>query len=540
MLFAHLLPVVPFLSGFSYPLGWCLLAIQTAILYLKTDDDRLPVYVPVYGAMVMAYLGLLGQGANADSRQLLYHAAALTFVVLTVSYGLAGPAPHGTPLGPRVRGAFFQGIVLAIALSASFVTSSVIKAYQRDIDLTFANLVGAVAPSPKVGFSTQSRLGSVKRLKLDDGKKVALRVYGATKPEYLRGCAYDAYDGTQWRVSGKSAPLASVSGGALPAELQPAGALFEVCASPGPYATLTISPETTFEGFLFAPLDTAYLGIHETSPTVDTNSNLKVFETPENLDYDTVIGSPVLRELSADALRGYTSLPSQVDPRVQDLAARLFTGCTSAQEKAAAVVRYFANHYTYQLGIEIPDNQDPVTYFLIEQPPAHCEFFATGAALLLRLGGVPCRYVTGFVASERNSFGGYWVAHNRDAHAWVEIYDDAQGAWVTVEPTVSAGVPQSDSEAQTGPIAQLREFIAYVIHRIRSAIVTGNWRQMLPIVKSLRAGLRSNSPRAVWHIRRTTGAPLADCTQESCSPGVWSGKRGIAETPQARGPFRAP
>jgi protein-glutamine gamma-glutamyltransferase len=136
-------------------------------------------------------------------------------------------------------------------------------------------------------------------------------------------------------------------------------------------------------------------------------------------------------------------------------------------------------NYTYQFGIQIPSGKDALTYFLLEHPPAHCEYFATGAAILLRLGGVPCRYVTGFVAAERNDIGGYWIARNRDAHAWVEVYDDADGTWRTVEPTVAAGVPGAEPSTPGAAIAHVIDSIRYVVGRVYAAIESGRWRDTL-------------------------------------------------------------
>ena len=42
---------------------------------------------------------------------------------------------------------------------------------------------------------------------------------------------------------------------------------------------------------------------------------------------------------------------------------------------------------------------------------------------------------TGFVVSDRGRAQDYWEARNRNAHAWVEAYDDLAQQWITVEPT---------------------------------------------------------------------------------------------------------
>ena len=49
--------------------------------------------------------------------------------------------------------------------------------------------------------------------------------------------------------------------------------------------------------------------------------------------------------------------------------------------------------------------------------------------------GVPTRYVSGFVSTEYCVDESYWLARNRDAHAWVEAYDNDTGIWFPVEST---------------------------------------------------------------------------------------------------------
>jgi hypothetical protein len=103
-----------------------------------------------------------------------------------------------------------------------------------------------------------------------------------------------------------------------------------------------------------------------------------------------------------------------------------------------------------------------LTYFLIEQPPAHCEFFASGAAVLLRLGGIPSRYVTGFVPTEYNLFGQCWIARNKDAHAWAEAFVGNRG-WVTVDATPGPGRPQHQEHS---PFALAWDAARFRVHEL--------------------------------------------------------------------------
>lgn len=77
--------------------------------------------------------------------------------------------------------------------------------------------------------------------------------------------------------------------------------------------------------------------------------------------------------------------------------------------------------------------------FLAGDGSGHCEYFATALALLLRLQGVPCRLVGGYLAQEWDAARGVVVVRQKHAHAWVEALDEA-GRWHTFDPT-----PASDA-----------------------------------------------------------------------------------------------
>jgi transglutaminase-like putative cysteine protease len=195
-----------------------------------------------------------------------------------------------------------------------------------------------------------------------------------------------------------------------------------------------------------------------------------------------------LGEEFADQWQRLTDLPT-LDPRIEELSARVVAGAETDGEKIAAVQRYFLENYQYAFGIEIPLGEDPLTYFLLNRPPAHCEYFASGAAILLRCAGVRCRYVTGFVASEKNTVGGYWVARNRDAHAWVEAHDSDRG-WVLVEATPTGGLPEPTPSSAFRQMwdslqANWQRFVASVRQNGISAIawsVAGLFRRPVTLV----------------------------------------------------------
>jgi hypothetical protein len=74
---------------------------------------------------------------------------------------------------------------------------------------------------------------------------------------------------------------------------------------------------------------------------------------------------------------------------------------------------------------------------LFHQSAGHCEYFASAAAMLLRLGGVPTRYVNGFLGGEWNGLRQSITVRDNRAHSWVEAYLGSSG-WARVDATPAA------------------------------------------------------------------------------------------------------
>jgi len=134
------------------------------------------------------------------------------------------------------------------------------------------------------------------------------------------------------------------------------------------------------------------------------------------------------------------TIPADLAGEIKNVASKIFQPNMTTIEKINAVEKYFQDNYEYEIGIQIPPGEDPILYFLREKPSAHCEYFASAAALLLRTSKVPTRLIAGFVANEKNEIGDFWLARHADAHAWVEAWDDTSHSWIIVEATPPSDV----------------------------------------------------------------------------------------------------
>lgn len=117
------------------------------------------------------------------------------------------------------------------------------------------------------------------------------------------------------------------------------------------------------------------------------------------------------------------------------------------------VVETLGEMASYSLDVgRFPQGEDVAEYFLFQEGEGYCIHFATAAVLMLRMYGIPARYVEGYVVPEKDFVreGDTYVAQVSDerAHAWAEIYRPDRG-WTPVEATPGFVEDTAESEAQT-------------------------------------------------------------------------------------------
>lgn len=288
--------------------------------------------------------------------------------------------------------------------------------------------------------------------------EVAIRVYSRRPPGYLRGRVFDTYyhrsgwqlaamrrgrRGNRIRLMNKNTYEALPR---VPQGIEAPGedrSLFQISemARP-PFVTMEIHNDPSRGEMFFTPLAASYVEAEANHVVTDEHGIIHagINRHQPYLVYATRAMRTILSPGVRDRL---LEVPDGLDEGVLELAESVCLGASTASEKIEAVVSYFHDSFEYSSdAITIPRDAEPISHFLLNRPPAHCEFFASGAAVVLRMQGVPCRYVTGYIVTElEREYGDYWQARNRNAHAWVEAYDDQRQRWVVVEATPGIYVP---------------------------------------------------------------------------------------------------
>ncbi|NLZ05176.1 MAG: transglutaminase domain-containing protein [Phycisphaerae bacterium] len=402
-----------------------------------------------------------GQVLLLNDRFIAFRLLELFSAVLVVLYAATtcGPAPlelRPDALRPREDARLIvacrrrmprwaaSALILVVAANAGWIISSILYRHVELLEYLPAwfgkqviNMDSTTADAARIAFSTTGRLSSLASVLEEQDTTVVLEIESEQSPGYLRGRAFEVYRQSQWHDLSYQEAVFPQPGNLYISSRTNIFRLHEEDASG--VETMMIRHALQFDDAAFAPLDLSYV------------------EAPFKLllrDDDDIIYTPKLargkryrvaclstpRPVPPQGMQRSRSLdvPASLDPRVEQLANRIFSGCDSTAEKIAAVVRHFQKNYTYAYDPQISAGRDRLTSFLLEGSQGYCEYFASGAAILLRLAGVPTRYVVGFLVTERDSRTRAWIARNMDAHAWVEAWDEQENRWVTVEATAQS------------------------------------------------------------------------------------------------------
>ncbi|HEX7898369.1 MAG TPA: transglutaminaseTgpA domain-containing protein [Planctomycetota bacterium] len=374
------------------------------------------------GLALLAAIHLFGAPARAvpASMALLVTAAfsyrEASLPVLFAASGLALVVWLAADRKPRLLP--LLGLVSTAAAVAAGVGLALPVA-QPWVEAKIADLgSGATA---RAGLSLASRLGDVERLGLSPA--VAARVW-ADAPRYLRARVFKSYAGRAWTGSlprkrmGPGAGLDGVPGTtyAAPGE------------GPGAYRA-RILQEATVRDALPAPSGVRLARLGGEPPWIDAAGVLTPIGPPPAL-YAVACGPGG----DAGAPEDFLDVPDGLDPRLRALAAG-FEG--TPEERIRRTLEELERRCVYALDVGAFQSADPVGEFVFDKRRGYCEYFASAAALLLRMQKVPARYVVGYSVRPSNYEGGHYVVREGDAHAWVEAWLPGRG-WVEVDPTPGA------------------------------------------------------------------------------------------------------
>ena len=265
-------------------------------------------------------------------------------------------------------------------------------------------------------FRSQTRMGDLGKVKLDDHIVLRVRPVGPAQALLLRDAVYDTYLNGEWLVRDRQFHPVHTHAGVWRVAPGPGSRQLNLSLSlargrgliPVPAGTTTLS---NLDAADLAQLAVGTLRTEQAAP----KQWLQVQYRPEL----TGSAPPQSHDLQ---------VPAELQPVLQKVVAPWQNLTPAAQ--VAALQQYFAQHFRYSLYL---GQGRSLSRFLLQDRQGHCVYFASATVLLLRMQGIPARYVTGYSVQEYSSLEHGFVVRGRHAHAWAMAY--VQGQWRELDTT---------------------------------------------------------------------------------------------------------
>lgn len=429
----------------------------------------------------------------------LYVPALIPLTLLTIFYCIS--IEHSGLRGRSLR--YWMGMAFSIVLlcGSSFGMAWFFKWTETKVNTMFMMTLAPMSFSP--AFSVESKITAIDDLK--GSGRVVLRIFSNSHPYYLVGKVFEQFtDRNTWKARKQSRlihPLQDepARGQILAHFPQARGRVFHTGA-PGDlqedlkqakgFMSIVITSVNTET--LFAPRGTRFMVV--SSENIRTDSGGVLYTSVKDTRGEYQLGAIIDSNFENTEVKDFSpwlELPGNIPEKIRALNRELTAESRGPWDTSQTLLTFFHTRFHYGPAPHLKNQKELLENFLLTSRQGHCEFFATAMTILLRMNGIPARYVNGFLVEERNSMGGYYVVREKNAHAWVEAYIPDKG-WVTLDPTPPLGrTPPEDSLI---PL-KLREFydiIMLKIYNLKARLFAGD------ILGSLKWLIEQIKSSVVW------------------------------------------
>lgn len=473
-------------------IGLALMA-AVAVSYMAKDGG----YLLGVGSLALAIgaaitlIGFTMLRSNEETRLAIPGLCGALLVACTMGLEMMRVAVVGVgatlllPLALRER----QGLALSrrqlppIILMLVFSLTLALAAKWSETRLANLLIMFSAIPATGIRFPPSASLSSLQRSNFSD--VVVLRVYGDEAPPYMIGRTFTDFDDNSfwlWKPTKSEVhPVTTVSSPMAPGQSLQVYANDPADTNPILEKPVVVEFPDGGSGFTFytpryfSAMATDLSRVHRYSDglwqVLASDSFSGYYAIYPYADGWKSQRAP--EPLSEAERQQCLSLPQTLTPEVAKQAQKVAGAYADPEEKAKRITAYFQTQFTY--GYEYPFESDRTALeeFLVKRPPAHCEFFATATALMLRAQGVPTRYINGFVVQERSYDDSYFVVRLKHAHAWVEAYLPGKG-WTTLDPTPPGVLESPDHHNDSS----LRAFLEWLSNKWRQLL---SWFRLSPL-----------------------------------------------------------
>ena len=302
---------------------------------------------------------------------------------------------------------------------------------------------------------------------------------------YWRGPTFSRLHGLQWlKDTGAPSPPAV-----------PAGALLR--------QMITLEPGSA-RSLIGLDLPVAFTDQHDrTIPVASWNRPLASSRRIRYTAYSRAAATRPCPEPSRSLL---TQLPTETPLRLRRLADEVRRAGRNDQQRLDALEAWFRRAGFRYSRSDLPTGDAALEKFLFESRKGHCEFFASGFALLARGAGLPARLVGGYYGGEYNDLGGYYRVTEGQAHVWVEVWVDGKG-WVRIDPSGFAinAASALGAARHRSFFNRLRLLLDALDYNWNSVVITYDLERQLQLAVHLHAQLRSFRLHDLTHLMPAAG-----------------------------------
>ena len=307
----------------------------------------------------------------------------------------------------------------------------------------------------RTGFSDSVQLGDVSQIQEDNSIIMRLKTDKPLDKEntYFRGIVLNFFDGNRWYrrfLSSKE----EVSGKLIKQEiiLEPYGNKY-IFAIDVPVKFNR--PVRRYNDFTFEAHRRIFNRIKYTALSVVTN-RIKVIKIDK---------------------RGYLQYPKNINSEIINLAKQL-KGKTDI-ETVKNVIGYLKK-YKYSLR-NLKKGKDPLYDFLFISKTGNCEYFASAAAVLLRINGIPTRLVAGYRGVRYNEPGNFYYVPQSFAHTWIESYIDDY--WYRFDPTPSYSARVLEKREKSVIMEKIRAFWEAVEYAYINMVINFDFSKQMKLLR---------------------------------------------------------
>ncbi|MGC2063048.1 MAG: DUF3488 and transglutaminase-like domain-containing protein [Thermodesulfovibrionales bacterium] len=297
------------------------------------------------------------------------------------------------------------------------------------------------------GFSGQMDFGSLGTIKLDPTVVMRVELVGEARgPFYWRGNTLDFFDGITWRNELGTTTRLQKTADVFLFDTAEKGSVpnqhIHQQLDQQPYRTISqqIDLEPLDSDVIFGLSRVSSIRTDAYAMSVDSAGNISLPGKASRRMRYTVF-STVSDSMPGPAEPRYLQVPAGSE-RISELARSLVRNIQDDARQASSIEAYLRRNYEYSLAVSPPPKDvSPIEDFLFIAKKGYCEHYATAMVLMLRTVGIHARVVTGFLGGDRNTYGGYLIVRQSDAHSWVEAR--INGQWKRFDPTPAVVLPRA-------------------------------------------------------------------------------------------------